>query len=112
MILLVDMLERIVAQPRNGASLKISICPDKMTAFSSSGGCLAGGHRPSCFQPLLFLCRLVCLGGELCLGPFGLQSNLCGDVTAEELHQLSKSTNIGITVFIKIIVVVEEGDFS
>lgn len=69
-LLAVHLLGRIAAWPRNGASLNISICPDKMTTFSCSGGCLAEGLRPSCFQPLPFLCRLVCLGSVLCSGSF------------------------------------------
>lgn len=68
MLLLVVMLGRNAAQPRNGTSLLISICPEKMTTFSSSGGFLAVGLRLSYFQPLPFLCRLACLGGELCSG--------------------------------------------
>lgn len=100
MIFVVDMLGRIAAQPRNGALLKISICPDKMATFSSSGGCLAKGFRLSCFQALSFMwVGVLGRGGSYVLGPFGLQRNLCGDRTAEELHQLSKSPDIGITVY-------------
>lgn len=33
-LLVIDELGRIAAQPRNGAPLKISVCPDKMITFS------------------------------------------------------------------------------
>lgn len=108
MLHVVDMLGRNIAQPRNGASLKISICPEKMTTFSSSGGCLAGGLRPSCFSPCPFCVGWCAWYGSYVLGLFGLQRNLCGDKTAE-LHQLSKNPDTGIIVLIKL-VVVEDGD--
>lgn len=104
MLLLVDMLGRNAAQPRNGASLMISICPPLLQEALWLG--VSGSYVSS---PCPFCVGWCAWEGSYVLGLFGLQRNLCGDQTAE-LHQLSKSPDTGITVFIKL-VVVGEGDF-